>query len=623
MDGLNITRRVTTLERVAYGAALKKGIRLAGLFRNKEKGRQRVAVLRLPADADTKEYVIAAGLLIRETPALADVMLAAPKIDRKRVLDLDPVFAELRSRADVLVVWPAGHDVPTSIALAADRIVDVDAVRPVHLVAAAKETYGQIVDLKDAQNMLRHLPARVFVAFRPDRPASEVLKRLEETKEPPAPEDVRPRLDDMIGYGDAKTWAVALAEDLRAWKAGRLPWSDVDRGLLLSGLPGTGKTRFASALARHCEVTLVATSVGRWQSAGHLGDVLAAMRRSFADAIAARPSILFVDEVESIGDRARFRGGEHEIYWTQIVGLFLELLDGTERHEGVVVVGATNFPDRLDPAIRRSGRLDRHAAIRLPDLDDRRELARVYCGGTLTDLDLDRIASATTGFSGADFEKTGREVRRLARKAGREVTGEDVFECLPRARRIMGGERRMVALHEAAHAVVGHRLGVGNLQTVAVPWEVREPQALGYAFFEMDEHQLWERQGLLDRIAMTLAGRAAEEEILGTAFDGAGAAEGSDLHVASDIATMVETRLGMGEGLAFYNLKTVEERDLLRQKNHEVAARVERLLLKEMDRSRSIVREYRRAIEQIAEILVKDAVAEGEVVRRILRENKP
>ncbi len=581
-----------------------------------------MAVLKLPKDANLKEYEIAAGLLIRETPALADLMLAVPKIDRRRVLDLEPILAELRSGADVAIVWPADHDVPTSVALAADRIVDVDPVRPFHLVAAAKAVHGQSIGMEDAEKMLQHSPERVFAAFRPGRAPAEVVRRLEETTEPPAPEDARPRLDDMIGYGDAKAWALSLAEDLHAWKGGRLPWSEVDRGLLLSGPPGTGKTRFAGALARCCDAGLVATSVGRWQSAGHLGDVLAAMRRSFADAVAARPCILFVDEIEAIGDRARFVGGEHEIYWTQVVTLLLDLVDGVERHEGIVVVGATNHPDRIDPALRRAGRLDRHVAIGLPDLDDRRELSRLYCGGTLAEHDLDRVASATTGFTGADFEKTGREVRRLARKRGREVTVEDVFEILPPARRIVGGERRMVAIHEAAHAVVGHRLGVGHLQTVAVPWEVREPQALGYAFFEMDGHQLWERQGLLDRIAMTLAGRAAEEEIIGTAFDGAGAAEGADLHVASDVATMMEVRLGMGKGLAFYNLQTVEQRDRVRQNNPEVAMRVERLLRQEMERSRAIVRDFRNAIEKIADVLVKQAVIEGEDVRRILRESR-
>lgn len=174
MDHQHFARRVTTLERVVYGEALKKAIRLAGLFRKEEKGRQRVAVLKLPMDADAKEYEIATGLLIRETPALGDVMLAAPKIDRRRVLDLDPILAERRSGADIVVVWPAGHDVPTSVVLAADRMVDVEPVRPFHLVAAAKSVHGQIVKLSDAQNMLEHSPSRVFAAFRPGRPEAAI-----------------------------------------------------------------------------------------------------------------------------------------------------------------------------------------------------------------------------------------------------------------------------------------------------------------------------------------------------------------------------------------------------------------------------------------------------------------
>ncbi|MGO7422223.1 ATP-dependent hydrolase, partial [Rhizobium ruizarguesonis] len=280
----------------------------------------------------------------------------------------------------------------------------------------------------------------------------------------------------------------------------------------------------------------------------------------------------------------------------------------------------TNYPDAIDAALLRPGRLDRHIKISLPDNEERKHLARTYFGDQLSEGNVEAIAAATAGFAGAHFEKAGREARRAARRTGRAVSIEDVLAVLPVPKRIAGGERRMVAIHEAGHAVIGVRLGVGELKTVAVPWEAHASHPLGFAHFQFDENPLWDRQQYLDQVAVTLGGRAAEEMILGTAFDGAGVAEGSDLHKASDLATMLELQLGMGEGLAYFNLKSVEQRDRVRQNNAVVAARVERLLSREMARSREIVTRFRAAVERIADILVEKAIIEGDEVRRIIRE---
>lgn len=543
MENFRKRRRTLTLERLAYALTLKSAARLGGAFRKNQSGRQIVIVLRIPLGSELDEYVAAATILTTTSDGLASFEISSPKLSTRGGVDIELIGAQLKSRHSILIVWPPENALPREIELAADRVVDVGVVRAFHLVAAAKEFSGQIVDMADARKMLEHPLAEVFAAFRPGRPASDVLARLAELKADAKPPVVEvPSLESLVGYGEAKTWGLALARDIAAWKEGELAWADVDRGLLLSGAPGTGKTMFAGALARSCEARLVATSAARWQACGHLDDTLKAMRKCFDEAKAQKPSILFVDEFDGIGDRDRIAGTEYENYWTQVINFLLELIDGHEKLEGVVVIGATNHPEAIDAALLRPGRLDRHIRIYLPDAEERKHLSRTYFGDQLSDREVDAIAAATVGLTGAHFQTVGRAAKRLARAEGRAVSFADVMSALPPARKITGGKRRTIAIHEAGHAVVGARLGVGLLDTVAVPWEAHAGQPLGFAHFEMEEDGLRERQGCLDHIALLLAGRAAEEVILGTAFDGAGDVEGCDLHNASDLATRIDRK---------------------------------------------------------------------------------
>jgi cell division protease FtsH len=448
MDRPSKLMRSITLERVSYGIALKKAARLGGAFQ-KHNGRQLVIVAHLPVGANVGEYEAAADILAKNLAAPQAFQTAAPKVSRKGELDLNFILAEIRRETSLLIVWPPDHEIPRNVALATDRVVAVDPLRPFHLVAAAKVLYGQSISLADAGKILEHPSSAAFAAFRPGRPAEAVLRRLNDIS--PAPEASRDGvgLEDLVGYGEAKTWGLSLAEDIRAWKAGLLKWTDVDRGMLLSGPPGTGKTMFAKALALSCDVNVVATSAARWQSAGYLGDSLRAMRESFQTAIAQKPSVLFIDELDAIGDRATLVGSEHQIYWTQVVNLLLELIDGHDKLDGVVVIGATNHPDVIDPALLRPGRLDRHVRITFPDSSERKHLARTYFGTALSENDVERIALATSGFSGAAFEQAGRQVRREARRAQTDINIEIVMRNLPAAIPITGPQRATIAIHEA------------------------------------------------------------------------------------------------------------------------------------------------------------------------------
>lgn len=173
-------------------------------------------------------------------------------------------------------------------------------------------------------------------------------------------------VERLAGYGDARRWALDLKADLESYKDKEIAWSDLSSRLLLSGPPGTGKTTFARALCNTLQAPLIATSVARWLETSHLGDVLAAMNTTFEQAREAAPCILFIDEVDNIGNR----GGadrHYDDYWSSLVNRMLELLDGAAKAEGVIVVGATNRPEKIDPALLRSGRLEKHIVIPQPD----------------------------------------------------------------------------------------------------------------------------------------------------------------------------------------------------------------------------------------------------------------
>ena len=192
-------------------------------------------------------------------------------------------------------------------------------------------------------------------------------------------------VETLSGYGKAKTWALDLKGDLADHRAGSLGWSDMSTKLLLCGPPGTGKTTFARALCNSLQVPLVATSVSTWLQGGHLNDVIDRMSKTFAEARALAPSILFIDEIDGIGKRQP-AAQEYADYWNTVVNKALELLDGAVKSEGLVIVGATNRPEQIDDAIKRSGRLETHIEIPMPDVATLAEIFTYHLGDDVAAL---------------------------------------------------------------------------------------------------------------------------------------------------------------------------------------------------------------------------------------------
>lgn len=186
-------------------------------------------------------------------------------------------------------------------------------------------------------------------------------------------------VETLSGYGKAKSWALDLKVDLADHRAGSLAWADMSTKLLLYGPPGTGKTTFARALCNSLQVPLVVTSVSTWLQGGHLNDVIDKMAKTFAEARALAPSILFIDEIDGIGKRQP-AAQEYADYWNTVVNKALELLDGAVKSEGLVILGATNRPDQIDDAIKRSGRLETHIEIPMPDVATLAEILAYHLG---------------------------------------------------------------------------------------------------------------------------------------------------------------------------------------------------------------------------------------------------
>lgn len=409
-----------------------------------------------------------------------------------------------------------------------------------------------------------------------------------------------PTLDDIAGYGEAEATARRLVADLGRWQRGEVRWQDMTRSLLLEGEPGTGKTFLARAIGASAGVPLHASSLAEWQAAGHLGDTLRAMQAVFAAVRAQVPSVLFIDEIDSLGSRwaPDTHGGN---YRAQVINGFLAEVDGVRDMEGILLIGATNQAAALDPAIVRPGRFDHTVRVPRPGPEAVRRILAHHLGDDIPDSEQERIVPLASGQSAAGIDAAIREARSHARAASRAFSAADLEAVLRPALAPSSDRAWRIAVHEVGHLVVGLRL------TDGVPKRIMASPERGAVEFDCPAPPAT-RAEIERHLAMRLGGRAAEEVITGEASAGAGGGDDSDLAIATDLALRLEVRFGMGASPLLYRRDA--EAALLA--DPELAGRVAGHLDRALGRAKAVISQEREAVVALAERLVGERVIEGE-----------
>jgi hypothetical protein len=485
-----------------------------------------------------------------------------------------------------------------------------DAIRKIYGSASQVERQDLVgLDLED-----------VVAAMRPGSTEQDVKARLSSAAKMLVRQtgsDDAPLLETAVEYGAARDWALALAHDMREYRAGNLPWSAVDRGAIFHSAPGMGKSVLARSIARACESTLIVGSVGELfaTSSGYLDGVIKAQRELFAKAVAAAPSILFLDEIDGLPSRDSLSSRARE-WWMPIIEDFMLLLDGatSARREGVVVIGATNRINAVDPAILRPGRLERAIEITAPGPEGILNILRFHVRDGLTAQHLRSVAELLDGFTPAEIMETVRSARRTARTAKRDLSADDLKRAVMPPLAIPQAMLKRIATHEAGHVVVAIATRVGTVRSVRIGGR---QGAGGVTSIDPNSSDLATRQLIERQVIGILAGRAAEIVLLGAPSAGSGGSERSDLALATRLVASMELSLGLGEnGLVFVGDADAAMKELRR--NRTARHRVDQVLQRLQARACEIVERRRGQVLAVVDALIEKSFLSGEEIEKIL-----
>jgi cell division protease FtsH len=447
----------------------------------------------------------------------------------------------------------------------------------------------------------------------------------------------RVTFQDVAGIEEAKEELQEIIEFLIDPKkftklGGRIP-----KGVLLVGLPGTGKTLLAKAIAGEADVPFFSISGSDFVEM-FVGVGASMVRDLFNQSKKNAPCIIFIDEIDAVGrHRGAGLGGGHDEREQTLNQLLVEM-DGFESNEGVIVMSATNRPDVLDPALLRPGRFDRQIVVPIPDVRGREAILGVHTRKTILsqNVDLSIIARGTPGFSGADLENLVNEAALIAaRKSKKDIEMEDfehakdkVLMGVERKSMIISyEERRNAAYHEAGHALVANMIpGSDPIHKVTI---IPRGMALGITQqLPIDERHTYPKEYLLDNITILLGGRVAEEIVLKHETTGAG----NDIERVTEIARKMVCEWGMSEKLGPLNYGKKEEhiflgreitrhRDFSENTAQEIDGELRKIVTGCFEMARGIVIKNIDALHAIANKLLEKEVLDGQEIENIIRES--
>ena len=450
-----------------------------------------------------------------------------------------------------------------------------------------------------------------------------------------AEDDVKVRFADVAGVDEAEEELKEIVEFLQTPKkytsiGGRIP-----KGVLLVGPPGTGKTLLARAVAGEAKVPFFSLSGSEFVEM-FVGVGASRVRDLFAQADAKAPCIVFIDELDALGKvRIQTPMGSHEER-EQTLNQLLAEMDGFDARKGVIIMGATNRPEVLDPALLRPGRFDRQVLVDKPDVRGREDILRIHVKTVKVSegVDLKVIAARTAGFAGADLANLVNEAALLAaRKDKTAVEMKDFDEAIDRIiaglekKRVMNDkERRIVAYHESGHAIVASVLpGLDPVHKISIV--ARGFGALGYTMqLPLEDRYLLTRGDLLNQLSVLLGGRSAEEIAFGEVTTGAQ----NDLQRATDIARAMVTEFGMSDELgavsynghkrnAFLDMPFGPERGNYAEETAvKIDVEVKRILVEAHETARRVLRERRATLDRVSERLLEKEVIEAEELKALI-----
>lgn len=427
--------------------------------------------------------------------------------------------------------------------------------------------------------------------------------------------------DDVAGVDESKEELTEVIEFLQEPQKFIALGARIPKGLLLVGAPGTGKTLMAKAVSGEAGVPFFSISGSEFVEM-FVGVGASRVRDLFEQAKRHSPAIVFVDEIDAVGrHRGAGLGGSHDEREQTLNQLLVEM-DGFDTDTNVIIIAATNRPDILDPALLRPGRFDRRVVLDRPDILGREAILEVHVKGkpVSPDVDLHDIARSTPGFVGADIENLANEAAILAARRDKKVIEQPEFmEAIERviagperkSRLINDSEKKIIAYHEAGHAVVINALPEADtVQKVSI---ISRGQAGGYTIaFPEEDRMLKSRKQLMSDMIVLLGGRAAEDIVFNDITSGAS----NDLERVTKLARTMVMRLGMSEELGpmvygkkeelvFLGREISEQRDYSENIAQQIDDAIQKLVQESYEQSKALIVKYRDELDQIAEKLLE------------------